>query len=177
MVNRRELAQYFNKLNFRTGAEIGTEEGRYSKILCEEIPGVKLFCVDLWERDPTHDPTPYEIAKKTLEPYDCKLIKGYSMDVVKEFDDGSLDFVYIDANHYFDYVMEDIIHWSRKVRKGGIVSGHDYFVTKKKESSLSVVEAVDAYAKFYNLEVNVIPRDETAFRYSDKKPNWWWWKI
>ena len=49
------------------------------------------------------------------------------MDAVKTFEDGSLDFVFIDGNHAFEYVTEDIAEWSKKVRKGGIISGHDYF--------------------------------------------------
>jgi predicted O-methyltransferase YrrM len=43
-----------------------------------------------------------------------------------DFLDNSLDFVYIDAGHRFDDVVQDIIKWTKKVRKGGIISGHDY---------------------------------------------------
>ena len=42
------------------------------------------------------------------------------------FNDGYLDFVFIDSNHDYKYVKEDIKEWSKKVRKGGIVSGHEY---------------------------------------------------
>ena len=49
------------------------------------------------------------------------------MEAVKQFKDGSLDFVYIDGNHTFEYVINDIAEWSKKVRKGGIISGHDYW--------------------------------------------------
>ncbi len=55
--------------------------------------------------------------------------------------DESLDFVYIDADHRFDYVMEDLIAWGRKVRKGGIISGHDYYRFR----NAGVVPAVDVY--------------------------------
>lgn len=48
------------------------------------------------------------------------------MDVVKGFKEESLDFVFIDANHEFKEVACDISEWSKKVRKGGIVAGHDY---------------------------------------------------
>ncbi|NIT59155.1 MAG: hypothetical protein GWN00_23910, partial [Aliifodinibius sp.] len=43
-----------------------------------------------------------------------------------EIPDGMLDFVYIDADHRFDHVMQDIILWFKKIRRGGILSGHDY---------------------------------------------------
>ena len=37
----------------------------------------------------------------------------------------SLDFVFIDASHIYKYVAEDIDLWEPKVKKGGLVSGHD----------------------------------------------------
>jgi hypothetical protein len=39
------------------------------------------------------------------------------MDALNDFEDDSLDFVYIDGNHEFPYVAEDLFHWSKKVRK------------------------------------------------------------
>ena len=42
------------------------------------------------------------------------------------FEDESLDFIYIDANHAYDFVVEDINLWFPKLKKGGIFSGHDY---------------------------------------------------
>ena len=41
-------------------------------------------------------------------------------------EDESLDFVYIDANHAYDWVVQDIELWYPKVKKGGILWGHDY---------------------------------------------------
>jgi len=49
------------------------------------------------------------------------------MDAVKVFDDESLDFIFIDGNHSFEFVTNDIAEWGKKVKKGGIISGHDYF--------------------------------------------------
>lgn len=43
------------------------------------------------------------------------------------FDDESLDFVFLDAEHLYDNVMEDLNLWYPKVRKGGIIAGHDYY--------------------------------------------------
>ena len=106
MVNRRELAQHFNKLGFKIGIEIGVEMGRYSKVLCEEIPGLKLYGVDCWLRNLHKKPTDEEVARETLKPYDCTLIKDFSVEASKQFKNGSLDFVYIDANHTFGLKYE-----------------------------------------------------------------------
>ena len=52
------------------------------------------------------------------------------MDALKFFEDDSLDFVFIDGNHEFQQATNDIAEWSKKVRKGGIVSGHDFIRMK-----------------------------------------------
>ena len=67
------------------------------------------------------------------------------MDAVKDFPDRSLDFVYIDANHDVRHVIEDIEEWSKKIKKGGIISGHDYFVSLRRRSRAHVVYALQAY--------------------------------
>jgi len=54
-----------------------------------------------------------------------KLIKGFSNVVVEQFLDNSLDFVYIDANHSYKTVLEDISIWAKKVKTNGVISGHD----------------------------------------------------
>ena len=48
------------------------------------------------------------------------------MDAVEDFEDNSLDFVFIDGAHDFKNVAMDICEWAKKVRPGGIVYGHDY---------------------------------------------------
>lgn len=39
--------------------------------------------------------------------------------------DESLDFVFIDAIHSFEAVSSDLNAWFPKVRRGGLVAGHD----------------------------------------------------
>ena len=149
---RADLAKYFNELGFKTGAEIGVDGGAYSAILCEVNPGVKLYCIDMWELNAGGNRKmrlrKYAEAKEALAPYNATLIKKYSMDAVKDFKDNSLDFVYIDAGHKFDDVMQDIIGWAKKVRRGGIVSGHDY-------PTIGITTAVNAYVKCHTLRLQL----------------------
>ncbi|GAI81293.1 unnamed protein product, partial [marine sediment metagenome] len=58
-------------------------------------------------------------------------IRKLSMDAVDDFEDGSLDAVYIDGNHKYDSVCNDINKWMPKLKNGGIISGHDYFENVK----------------------------------------------
>jgi predicted O-methyltransferase YrrM len=44
----------------------------------------------------------------------------------KLFEDGSLDGVFIDADHSYEAVKQDIQNWLPKIRVGGILAGHDY---------------------------------------------------
>jgi hypothetical protein len=148
--SRKNLAKVYRHLGYKRGAEVGVAEGRYSKQMCEMNPGVRLLCVDCWARyrgnvrggpQMQHDRN-LEITWRILEPFDVEIVREFSMDAVKKVEEESLDFVYIDANHAFDYVMQDIIEWSKRVRSGGIVAGHDYYHFRE----AGVVEAVDAYA-------------------------------
>lgn len=54
------------------------------------------------------------------------LMIDLSVEAAKKFADESLDFVYIDANHSYKYVKEDILAWLPKIKKGGIIGGHDW---------------------------------------------------
>jgi predicted O-methyltransferase YrrM len=131
-ITRTEMAKTFHELNFKVGAEIGVAQGWHAQILCRENPQARLYAIDVWEKydgfNEYRDRIDkyYHDAKKLLSPFNCRLIKAFSMDALKQFDDNSLDFVFIDGAHDFKNVAMDICEWSKKVRPGGIVYGHDY---------------------------------------------------
>lgn len=160
---RYDLAKYFAELGFKEGAEIGVAGGRFSKALCDVNPGLKLHLVDPWERykgnprgglQSQHDRN-WDLAHERLANHDVVFHKGFSMDIVKEFEDESLDFVYIDGNHGYEYVRDDLREWSKKVKKGGIISGHDYYSFRW----AGVIEAVDEFVKEHNYELNLTSKE------------------
>lgn len=159
-MGRENLPELFNELGFKTGAEIGVYKGEFSTSLCKGIPDLKLYAIDSWAiyfpdyrdyKDQRVLDNGYEIAVKTLKKYNVDIVRAFSMDAVKTFRDGSLDFVYIDANHEYPFVTNDIIHWSKKVRPGGIVAGHDYYESKSKSSRCHVIPAICGYARAYKI--------------------------
>lgn len=158
-MTRDELPQLFKDKGFKVGAEIGVLKGEFTEKLCKA--GLKVYGIDPWQAQDYHlknNPNyqkkrdqVYKSAVKRLTPYDCILIRTTSMDALSWFEDESLDFVYIDADHHFRYFAEDLVEWTKKVKKGGIVAGHDYFASPK----IQVPFVLDAYAKAFNIHFYV----------------------
>ncbi len=160
-IKRDDMASLFNELGFKVGAEIGVYTGRYSESLCQRIPSLMLYCIDPWDVYETKVEDPhaqdkeqaqynYKRTKERLSKYNCVIIKKTSMEAIKDFEPESLDFVYIDANHDEDHVREDVENWVKIVKKGGIVSGHDYGHWKDETRNLEAKRVVDDYVKKNN---------------------------
>lgn len=156
---RDTMAGLFAELGFKVGAEIGVEQGLYSEVLLTANPDLKLYCVDMWTtypgyRDHVDQNRLDEFlnnTKKRLDGYNVEYMKMMSMDAVKLIPDESLDFVYIDANHELPWVMDDIYWWGKKVRPGGIISGHDYYESKRTYTKCHVKYAVDCFTRAFRV--------------------------
>jgi hypothetical protein len=169
---RANLADLFAASGYTLGAEIGVADGRNSLTLCQAIPGLRLLCVDPWQKyrqnprggpQEQHDRN-YELAQERLAAFDVTFVKATSMVAVRNVPMESLDFAYVDGHHSFDWAMQDLIEWSKRVRPGGVVSGHDFYHFKW----AGVVEAVDAYTKAHGI---------TDWNLCDERePSFWWLK-
>lgn len=161
---RTDLALLFTELGFNKGVELGTEAGLYAEVLLKANPNLELACVDAWTaykgyRDHvTQEKLDgiYQNCHERLLPFikegRCVTVRGFGMNEVENFKDNSLDFVYIDANHEYCQVVNDITAWEKKVKKGGIVAGHDYIKRKNKEYLMHVIEAVDGYVSAWQIK-------------------------
>lgn len=155
--SRTDLAREWAERGYRVGAEIGVERGLFSEVLLNTIPGLQLYCVDAWKayrgyRDHVSQEKMdgfYLEAQAKLAPRGATLIRKFSMDAVRDFAPGQLDFVYIDGNHGFDWVMQDVIEWSRRVRSGGMVAGHDYI--RRLREPVHVIQATHAYTDAHGI--------------------------
>lgn len=185
---RNDLVNLLHELDFKVGVEVGIAMGDYSKKLCETNPQMQLYGVDAWKNyDGYNDrlrqkklDSFYEQAKKQLAPFtNHEIIKEFSMDAVKRFEDSSLDFVYIDANHEEPYITEDIVEWSKKVKSGGIVSGHDYFMHKRRPNNqYKIIEATQKYTKDNNIKLWFVfgLSAEVPGFIRDESRSWFWVK-
>jgi len=87
---------------------------------------------------------------KRVEAYPGKtqLLEFFSEEAAQAFKDDSLDFVYIDSVHSYDEVKKDISFWYPKVRKGGVLGGHDYVTAAPGRAGyLGLIRAVDEFVK------------------------------
>ncbi len=130
------------------GAEIGVWEGSNAdgmfKSLGSELK--KLFLVDSYEpyidgtQDGKCEPLQRDFsgsektAHSVLRDKPVVWLKKKSIEAAKEIEDNSLDFVYIDAAHQKSNVLEDIAVWLPKVKKGGLIGGHDINISDVKEA-------------------------------------------
>ncbi len=184
--NRKDLATLFYELGFKVGAEIGTEQGKYAEQLCQRNPEVHLYCVDAWQcysgyREHVSQDKLNQFVITTenrLLQYNVDLIRKFSIDAACDFENKSLDFVYIDANHSYQNVVNDICSWLPKVRKGGILSGHDFVRRKNPGYQCHVVEAVTGYTGAYRIKPwFILGRKEVRPEEHRDKPRSWLWVI
>lgn len=118
--------------------EVGCWKGRSAAFLLVEAyrrsPSIRVYAVDPWV-ETSHS----QFLDNLLPVSHCLTsLQMASPEAAKEFADASLDGVFIDADHTYPAVRKDILAWRPKVRKGGILAGHDY-----SQSWPGVCQAVD----------------------------------
>ena len=132
--------------NFPTNShfvEIGSFLGKSTSYMAVEIinshKNIKFDCIDHWVGSEEHnDGTSWEFdfdvdklyekflenikpAKSAINP-----VRKPSLEAVKEYEDNSIDFIYIDASHDYDNVLADLRAWYPKLRTNGVIAGHDF---------------------------------------------------
>lgn len=136
--------------------EVGCFYGRSVIHLAEAIKksgkDIKIICVDLWgevmDEKPFDGEPVYQHFLENTKSYEdiITVIRGCSWEVAEQFEDGSFAFVFIDADHTYDSVVKDLQAWTKKVRSGGVVAGHDFFHQPIKKALAHV------YGKHHDLD-------------------------
>jgi len=114
-----------------TMAEIGCYSGDSAVVWCSKA--ATLYCIDPWSWTPEYHAVPCEQVEaafdvKVLNRFPAVAVKWKmtSAEAAAKMADGSLDAVYIDGRHEYEYVAHDLRLWVPKVKIGGWVMGHDY---------------------------------------------------
>jgi hypothetical protein len=113
------------------GCEIGVFKGENSESLLKELSISHLYLIDAWIQynglDFKPKKFPYrKVKRKFKKDNRVLIIKKFSDEAVSYFSDYYLDFIYIDGNHKYEYVLNDLRNWYPKVKVNGVIAGHDY---------------------------------------------------
>jgi hypothetical protein len=151
------------------GAEVGVKIGRYSELLLLGWRGRKLLSIDPWlAADPDEYVDGSNVSQPEFEAFYAEARRRLaahgerseiwrltSLAAAARVPDQSLDFVYIDARHDYESVMEDLAAWYDKVRPGGIFAGHDYVDGVVRSTVFGVKRAVDEFFAAKGIPVTV----------------------
>lgn len=165
------------------GAEIGVHVGDFSAAILEVVAPVQLHLIDPWSFEPGPE---YEQAwyggrategQAELDGRHDRVHERFAPDVavgrvvihrtsskaaLQSFPDASLDWVYIDGNHRYDFVVDDLELSLAKTRPGGLVTGDDYAPGGWWEGG--VKRAVDELAASGAAELVLIRDHQYVFR-------------
>lgn len=138
------LTMYNNFPKGGVGAEIGVCKGANAVCLFVATRPTKLHLVDTWERNPaTELYHPIELFYGDWRGHINRLFpqeiidgsvvlhKTTGIDFFNSVEDNSLDWVYLDSDHNFSNIIQEIRLATKKVRSGGVISGHDFCVHEK----------------------------------------------
>jgi hypothetical protein len=99
---------------------------------------------------------PMTLAKLEKFGDRSEVIVGRTPDYATKFDDNFFDYIYIDANHSYMPVYQDLLAWWPKLKSGGLFCGDDYTdVNNPGEGKYGVVEAVDQFGDENGLTIYV----------------------
>lgn len=134
--SRDDLGEVMQKEGFSVGIELGVQRGLYSRVILSKWPScTEYHLVDLWAHqenykdyanvDQKTQKQIYESAMTNLAEFGDKIhvCRNYTTSCVTQYDDEYFDFIYVDARHDFKGVLDDLVAYWPKLKKGGIMAG------------------------------------------------------
>ncbi len=156
---RKEMFLAFSK-NCKI-LEIGVFEGTFSDFLFKETQPKELHLIDLFEGvtfsgdvDGNNGKTidigkQYTFLKNKYTKADNVFIKkGKSLEILQTYLDDYFDIIYLDGDHTYDAVKNDLQLSYKKIKDGGWICGHDYEMNMTKANrfyNFGVKRAVDEF--------------------------------
>jgi len=151
------------------GIEVGCAFGDSAEHFLKNLRG-KLHSIDPYENyvdwnydvldDKVNSSNYMRMLEKT-KPYGERFVlhKQFSDDAVNNFENNSIDYIFIDGMHTYEQVLKDCINYYPKLKPGGLFSGHDYYAIK------AVRKSVDEFASSIGVTVKNGAND-----------TWYWFK-
>lgn len=172
MERYKTLHKLLKKRPHKFGCEIGVNQGTTTAYLLNNMSGIeRYYAVDPWEHYEMYDGKKFagtvkgkktwmQVIKKFLtdtHSYRDRIciMRMLSTEAIKFFDDDYLDWVYIDANHKYKYIKENLELWTPKVKVGGLITGHDYGNKKEKRRDWGITKAVNEFVEKNNFDLKL----------------------
>ena len=156
MMEREELLLYVLKTlrSVDEVVELGVAGGEHALLIYKILNPKKLYLIDAWGLDEAYGEHTgenvddfYPALEKTRKIFEEKeavqIIQGKTTTEYLKFEDHKFDFIYIDADHRYEPVKQDLTNWFPKLRIGGIIAGHDY--NKQINNQYGVKQAVTEF--------------------------------
>jgi predicted O-methyltransferase YrrM len=122
-VHRETFTAFVKEQEWTRGAELGVDKGILFGMLLRGCPALRLMGVDTFPNK-ERSKRVFELAQTYHER--VGLLEMTTQAASRVVPDGEFDFVFIDADHSYEAVKDDIKCWKSKVRRGGWLGGHDY---------------------------------------------------
>jgi hypothetical protein len=175
LASREQLLQHLPEGG--VGAEIGVAEGNFSAAILEAAAPTELHLIDPWShleagsdllgantllaqvgeagghgaavpRNLAGDRLYGSVEQRFAADPRVRLHRQYSYRAAAGFEDGLFDFVYIDGNHHYEFVLRDLEDYAAKLKPGGLLFGHDFFENDfAREHRYGVMDAVRTFVK------------------------------
>lgn len=137
--HRNEIVEIVDEYGLSVGVEVGVKQGTFANDNLINWKNLKLyFLVDIWHSqinyydkanvDDQVQKKYYDETISKCKPFGNKTvtIRALSVDAAKLFPDEIFDYVYLDARHDYCGVTEDLNAYYPKLKKGGVLAGHDF---------------------------------------------------
>lgn len=131
--------------------ELGADKGDFSATIIRTMIPRHHSIVDTWATE-RYNSKKFEYVKNRfaseLDSGQLSILRLDSIEAAKEFDDETIDFLYIDTDHRYRHTLDEIRAWAPKISRHGILAGDDFAVGNPKVGmEYGVITAVFDFLK------------------------------
>ena len=152
--------------------EIGVQAGNYSAEIIAKVNPTAHYMIDpympvksgdyIYDNANAQDneilyTSVLDRFSRSLESKQSHFLRMTSAEALEHLPDEYFDFIYIDAMHYYDAVLFDLFSYSKKLKKYGVLAGHDYANHQNaRNQKFGVIEAVKEFTDKTEFNLNMI---------------------
>lgn len=166
LLNRSEMLSKLKKGG--KVAEVGVARGDFSELILRITEPDSLHLIDIWNSRTYGAGLFKQVTAKFKGEIDegrIRIHRKLSADAAGDFENDYFDWIYIDTTHSYDTTREKLARYASKVKRNGIIAGHDY--TTENWDSLNrygVIEAVHEFCVKYGWELAYLTVEPTENR-------------